>query len=92
MSEEKKRALRGFAAMDPEKIRKLAARGGRAVPKEKRSFSNRALASAAGRRGGSNVPAAARSFSRNRKLAREAGAKGGSAPRKVALEPVPVTP
>lgn len=89
MSEKK---ARGFAAMTPEKQRGIAVRGGRGVPKEKRSFSDRALAAAAGRRGGSNVPAAARSFSRNRKLAREAGAKGGRAQRKAKPQPEPMTP
>jgi uncharacterized protein len=51
---------RGFAAMDPEKHRVLAKRGGQAIPAEKRSFSL------------------------NRELARAAGAKGGSQPRKKA--------
>ncbi|MDP2358611.1 MAG: KGG domain-containing protein [Beijerinckiaceae bacterium] len=45
--------MRGFASMDPEKQREIARKGGRAVPQEKRSFSqNRGLASAAGRKGG----------------------------------------
>lgn len=48
-----KRDMRGFASMDPEKQREIARKGGRAVPQEKRSFSqNRGLASAAGRKGG----------------------------------------
>ena len=44
---------RGFAAMDVEKLREIARKGGRSVPDEKRSFSqNRQLASEAGRKGG----------------------------------------
>ena len=44
---------RGFASMDPEKQREIARKGGRAVPSEKRSFSqNHKLASEAGRKGG----------------------------------------
>jgi len=42
----------GFAALSPEKRREIASLGGRAVPREKRSFStNRDLASRAGRLG-----------------------------------------
>lgn len=49
----KQPALRGFAAISPERQRAIAAMGSRAVPKEKRSFSlNRELAIASGRRGG----------------------------------------
>lgn len=45
---------RGFAAMDPERRREIARRGGASVPKEKRSFAmNRDLAANAGRKGGS---------------------------------------
>jgi uncharacterized protein len=40
--------------MDPAKRREIARKGGLAIPAEKRAFSvNRALASAAGRKGGS---------------------------------------
>jgi general stress protein YciG len=64
--------------MSPEKQRELAARGGAAVPADKRSFSrDRALASDAGKAGGAAAPAATRSFSKDRKLATEAGMKGG---------------
>jgi hypothetical protein len=46
---------RGFAAMDPEKRREIARRGGAAVPFEKRSFSqDRQLAARAGAKGGSS--------------------------------------
>lgn len=48
---------RGFAAMDPERRREIARRGGASVPAEKRSFSqNRDLAASAGRTGGSARP------------------------------------
>lgn len=68
----------GFAAMDPEKQREIARKGGANVPAEKRSFAqNRHLAVTAGRRGGENVSADRRSFSTNRELARAAGKKGG---------------
>jgi general stress protein YciG len=47
------KSRRGFAAMDPEKRREIAARGGAAVPADKRSFSqNRQLAKDAGAAGG----------------------------------------
>lgn len=46
-------ARRGFAAMDPERRREIARRGGSSVPNDKRSFSqNRDLAANAGRKGG----------------------------------------
>ncbi|HWA61261.1 MAG TPA: KGG domain-containing protein [Caulobacteraceae bacterium] len=45
---------RGFAAMDPERRREIARRGGASVPSEKRSFAqDRDLAASAGRKGGS---------------------------------------
>jgi general stress protein YciG len=45
--------LKGFAAMDPERRREIARKGGSSVPDEKRSFSqNRTLAADAGRKGG----------------------------------------
>lgn len=69
---------RGFASMDPEKQRKIASMGGKAVPDEKRSFSqNRKLAAEAGRKGGQSVPGSKRSFSTNPGLASAAGRKGG---------------
>lgn len=49
---------RGFASMDPAKQKEIAAKGGRSVPSDKRSFSiNRKLASDAGRKGGMVKPA-----------------------------------
>ena len=46
-------ALRGFAAMDAERRREIARKGGRSVPDEKRSFAqDRSLATEAGRKGG----------------------------------------
>jgi general stress protein YciG len=74
---------RGFAAMDPDKQRKVAAKGGHGVPAHLRSFSqDRELAAAAGRVGGKLVPNERRSFSINKELAAEAGRKGGKVRRK----------
>lgn len=71
---------RGFAAMDKEKRREIARKGGANVPHDKRSFAqNRTLAVEAGRKGGRSVAARDRSFSQNRELAAEAGRKGGRA-------------
>lgn len=55
-SDESNRASRrGFAAMDPERRREIARRGGASVPSEKRSFAqNRDLAANAGRKGGAS--------------------------------------
>lgn len=65
MSEQTKtKGLRGFAAMDPERRREIARRGGASVPADKRSFSAQAgLAASAGRVGGSR-PKPARSEAR----------------------------
>ncbi|RTL86957.1 MAG: stress-induced protein [Hyphomicrobiales bacterium] len=66
--------------MSPEKRREIASKGGKAVPSEKRSFSqNTDLAAAAGRKGGQSVDPAKRSFSKSPALASEAGKKGGYA-------------
>ena len=49
------RSRRGFAAMDPERRREIARKGGASVPGEKRSFTrDRDLADNAGRKGGSS--------------------------------------
>lgn len=56
MTEAGKKSRRGFAAMDDEKQRDLAARGGRSVPAEKRTFArDPALAAEAGRKGGGHA-------------------------------------
>jgi general stress protein YciG len=79
-NKERGRSERGFAAMDEEKQREIARKGGQSVPPEQRSFSkNPVLASAAGRKGGQSVPPKARSFSKNPGLASQAGRKGGEA-------------
>jgi general stress protein YciG len=71
---------RGFAAMDEQKQRDIASKGGQSVPAEKRSFSrNHELAAEAGRKGGQAVQSEDRSFSRDRDLAIEAGRRGGKA-------------
>ncbi len=50
---DRRQSRRGFAAMDPERRRQIASRGGASVPSEKRSFAqNRTLAADAGRKGG----------------------------------------
>jgi uncharacterized protein len=73
----------GFAALSPELRRELARKGGKAVPKEKRSFStNKELASKAGRKGGVSCPDTKRTFFVNRDLASAAGSKGGSASKR----------
>ena len=52
-SRNKKPARRGFAAMDKDRQREIARKGGASVPDEKRSFSqDRDLAANAGRKGG----------------------------------------
>ena len=80
MVDQPKKSNRGFAAMDPEKQRAIARKGGQSVPDEKRSFSqNPELAARAGRKGGQSVNPAKRSFSRDHTLASEAGRKGGHA-------------
>lgn len=71
-------SLRGFAAMDINKQREIAKKGGKAVPNEKRSFSqDPSLAAKAGRKGGQSVPPEKRSFSQDPDLAAAAGRKGG---------------
>lgn len=53
MAADRRTSNRGFASMDQEKQRRIASKGGRSVPNEKRSFSlNRRLAAEAGRKGG----------------------------------------
>ncbi len=69
-----KKALRGFAAMTPERRKEIASRGGKAVPPEARAFSvSRELAEKAGRKGGLAVPSQKRAFSVDRSLAKKAG-------------------
>ena len=47
------RQIRGFAAMDPDRRRQIARKGGAAVPAAKRSFAkDRGLAASAGAKGG----------------------------------------
>ena len=54
-------STRGFASMDPAKRREIAAKGGSAVPSEKRAFSvNKSLARAAGKKGGEATPGSKR--------------------------------
>ena len=75
--------------MDVARRHALASKGGKSVPKEKRSFSqNRKLAIEAGRTGGQRVKPEARSFSQNRELAAEAGRKGGRTRSKASSDPL----
>ena len=68
-------ALRGFAAMDANRQREIASKGGKASGG---NFANNPeRAAAAGRKGGESVPREKRSFSQNPELAAEAGRKGG---------------
>lgn len=78
MTEERDtKSLRGFAAMDQNKQREIASKGGASVPDAKRSFSqDRELAAAAGRKGGQ---ASGGNFANNPQRASEAGRKGGQA-------------
>lgn len=53
VDEPQEKKLRGFAAMSPERRREIAAKGGRSVEPQERSFSrDPALAARAGRIGG----------------------------------------
>jgi general stress protein YciG len=71
---------RGFAAMDPEKRREIASKGGKSVASENRLFSkDKALAALAGKKGGGNVPYEKRAFVATKGLAALAGKKGGGA-------------
>ena len=68
---------RGFAAMEPERRKEIASKGGRSVKAENRSFSkDRELAATAGKKGGMSVGPEDRAFSRDRELARAAGRIG----------------
>src|SRR5256714_15368015 len=85
---------RGFASMNTERQRQIASMGGKAVPDEKRSFSqNRRLAAEAGRKGGQSAPGSKRSFSQNRALAAAARRKAGQslprAERRLSAPPQP---
>ncbi|HTW38494.1 MAG TPA: KGG domain-containing protein [Steroidobacteraceae bacterium] len=74
MAAERRTSNRGFASMDEEKQRRIASKGGRSVPNEKRSFSlNRRLAAEAGRKGGQASHAGARK--------RATGASSGTSSR-----------
>jgi uncharacterized protein len=84
MTEEPPKKLNGFAAMDPERRREIASKGGKSVhPGKRASFAaldpeRRREISAMG---GKAIPAEKRSFSTNPELAKRAGAKGGHARR-----------
>src|SRR3974390_198569 len=84
---------RGFASMNAERQRQIASMGGKAVPDEKRSFSqNRRLAAEAGRKGGQSVPGAKRRLSQNRELAANPGGEGAARASPMRSEAPPNTP
>ena len=71
---------RGFATLSPERLREITSKGGKAVPPEKRAYSqNTELAKIAGTKGGKSVPGERRMYSLNRDLAVASGRKGGRA-------------
>lgn len=71
--------MRNFREYPPERLREIAARGGRATPAEKRNFSRSPeLAAEAGRLGGQAVAPENRAFSRDRDLAVKAGRAGAA--------------
>jgi general stress protein YciG len=52
-NKQKPKPKRGFAAMSADRLREIASKGGKAVPSDRRSFSqDRELAASAGRTGG----------------------------------------
>ena len=75
-----KPSKRGLAGMTPEKRKEIASKGGKSVPKEKRSYSvNRDLASKSGVKGGKASRPEKRSFSMDPALASRAGKLGAKA-------------
>jgi len=67
------KSKRGFAAMDKDRQREIARKGGASVPDEKRSFSqDRDLAAAAGRKGGEASHGGGRSSVRSAETGRPA--------------------
>ncbi len=95
MADNDKTSNRGFAAMDDERQREIASKGGQSVPDDKRSFSqDRELAAEAGRKGGQashggesrdsdsdsdRNRGGSGNFAQDRERAAEAGRKGGEA-------------
>lgn len=70
MDTPKLRTRRGFAAMDPERRREIARKGGASVPGDKRSFAkDRELASRAGKAGGEASSGGGRKQKQNNSLA-----------------------
>jgi general stress protein YciG len=71
---------RGFAKMDPERVREIASMGGKALPNEARAYSrDRALAVKAGRKGGKAPHKTKRGFANDPEKASAMGRKGGLA-------------
>lgn len=81
-NEEQPNRKRGLAALSPERRREIAAMGGRAVPPEKRAFSqDHQFAAKAGRKGGKLAKPENRFFSRFPNKAVEAGQTSAEARR-----------
>jgi general stress protein YciG len=81
-NEEQPNRKRGLAALSPERRREIAAMGGRAVPPEKRAFSqDHQFAAKAGHKGGKLAKPENRFFSRFPKKAVEAGQTSAEARR-----------
>lgn len=68
-----KNKLRGFACLSPERRKEISSKGGANVPPEKRGFTNKELASRAGKIGGKAVKPENRVFSKNKELASRCG-------------------
>ena len=49
--DEQKKSRRGFASMDPVRLREIASRAGKSAPPEKRAFKDRELARRAAKAG-----------------------------------------
>jgi general stress protein YciG len=81
-NEEQPKRKRGLAALSPERRKAIAAMGGRAVPPEKRAFSqDHQFAAKAGRKGGKLAKPENRFFSRFPEKAVEAGQTSAEARR-----------
>jgi general stress protein YciG len=87
---ERPKACRGFAAMDPEKQREIASRGGRAAHARGRAHTfTSETAREAGRRGGKSAHRKGTAHKFTSAEAREAGRNGGRG-RGVVVAPVTV--
>ena len=80
--EQTQKSRRGFAAMDPEKRRAIASRGGKAAQAAGTAHRfTREEAAVAGQKGGRAAHAKGTAHEFTSEEAREAGSKGGKAPK-----------